>query len=197
MCGVNTVCKLDFEQLGHSSYQLQQIIFDCFHSRSYFTITNFFLASQHLSGLEIGRCSREPRGNDASNDRWHDKDAEHNADGAAAEQAAIAVDLAAHSWAYKLFEHSAGVEREGKTANRRRQEWVLIWLLSCGADLIFLSVVKWNDFDLNAHETIVFHLALVILGGHRDKEALSIFLPLIGCVALLEQISLIVLLVDT
>ena len=43
-------------------------------------------------------------------DCWNDKDAEHDADGAAAEQAAIAVDLAAHSRAYKLSEHDAWVE---------------------------------------------------------------------------------------
>ena len=63
-----------------------------------------------MSRFEIGRCSREPGGNDASKDCWDNEDAEHDADGAAAEQAAIAVDLAAHSRAYKLSEHDAWVE---------------------------------------------------------------------------------------
>ena len=142
---------------------MQQIIFDCFHSRSYFTFTNSRPVSQHLSRFEIGRCSREPGGNDASKDCWDDKDAEHDADGAAAEEAAVAVDLAAHCWANKLPEHDAGVEREGEAANGWRQEWIGIWLLSGSADLVFLSVVDGNDFDLHAYETIVFHLALVIL----------------------------------
>ena len=53
--------------------------------------------------------SREDTCNNGADDGWHDEDANCEAQGAADEQAAVAVNLAAHRRAHQLFEHDAGV----------------------------------------------------------------------------------------
>ena len=142
-------------------------------------------------------CSREPSSNNGADNRGHDEDAEHHADGDAAEEAAIAVDLSAHGGSDQLLEHGAWVQRERNTANRRWQERVRVGLFSRISDLVLFGVVDGDDFDGNTDETIVFHLAIVTLRAHGEEEGVSILLPLHGLVTLLLQVAFVVLLVDS
>ncbi len=107
--------------------------------RFHFTV-RLKLSSEHSSEC-VCYSSCEDGSDVRSNDSWKDKDAEHDADGAAAGNAAVAVDLAAHGGTHKLLEHLARVKREGETAYGRGAEWVLVGLIASITNWISLSVV--------------------------------------------------------
>ena len=60
-------------------------------------------------GCSVSQSS-ENTGDNVANNRWNDEYREHDADCAAADNAAPAVDLSAHCGSNKLLEHRAWVE---------------------------------------------------------------------------------------
>jgi len=94
-----------------------------------------------------------------------------------------------------LLEHGAWVEGEREATDGRRQEWVCVRLIPGVTNLVLLSIVCGTDLNLDTHESVILHLALIVLGVHGNEEAVSIFLPLFFTFLRLH-VALVVLLID-
>ena len=127
----------------------------------------------------MSAISREPSSDDRAKDSREHENADSAAEGDTDEEAAVAIDFTAHGWTHELPEHNARVERKREATNRWWQERILIGLIASISDLICLSIVRWYDFDLNTDIAVHFHLTLVVLGAHGNKETISIFLPFV------------------